>query len=1306
MNVELQQSNNIEVQKPNEKTDEPINIKPSEEVPIEENKEDELPAMPEQDPDKDLKKNLMFEQKNISAFQLYCHLSAKLEIIFMILGAIGSLGAGCAGPLMTLLFGDSLNDFGSVEGGQVDYDTLTPEQQKEFDAAILGGFGDTMDKMVKKFLYIGVGMFCAEFLNNCMWNLAGLRQIFHLKEKYFATILKQEQGWFDSNNAFEFATKVQAQLEQIELGLGDKFALILQMVAQLICGLVIAFISSWKLTLVMLCIAPFILICIMYLVTSMKRAIFLSRKTYEYAGGIAEEMLYNIKTVASFANFDFETQRFNRYVDKVHEYETEKAFKLGISIGGIVFFLNFTFVAAVLYGRKLVDDGDMKGGDVMKVIFSTIMAIMSLGSIAPNIKIIQEAAAASSDYFTLYERKPQIDTSESTFRPPRDEVKGKIEFKDIEFIYPSDEKKRKILNGLNLVFEPGQKVALVGESGCGKSTTVNLIERLYEPHAGQVLIDGVDIKKYDLKYLRSLIGYVQQEPVLFNKSIRENLIFGREETIKELGDVNQLMKEACEEAYAKEFIERNADQYEYTVGIKGSKLSGGQKQRIAIARAILCKPKILILDEATSALDNKSEKEVQRALDQISQKNVTTVIIAHRLSTIKNADVIYAIKDGKVYEKGTHKELLEKNGYYAGLVKSQLAQDELESKEENLPIMAKKKSSISRLSRMMSKKLSSHYSQSGVVENVIDPETQIKKLDNQNINVQHGKLFGQLKGHRSALVIGVLSSLITGAAVPVQGLVLARSINALLANDKDDSILYAMMFLVLAVVNGVFIFLKLWKFQEIGSVITTKIRKKVVDKYLKLHIGYFDIDENSPGALLTKLSLDTTQLNSLILSICGDAVSVAGVIIVGLALGFYFDWRLCLIALCFVPFIVVARVIVNKTRHGGRDSDKKINIEAGSVLSECVINTKTIYSFNFQQCAVDMYLNILRQATASFVKDSIVKGLLMGLGVFAVYASSATVFHYSYVFMKKHTLNMNTMNETMNTVMMLSNGVSQNLTGITEYSKAKKAFASVFSTLNTKTLIDPSEEANRGKVDPKDFKGKIEFKNVTFAYPTKPDQKILRNISFVIEPGQSAALVGYSGCGKSTIIQLIERYYDINEGEILLDGINIKDYDLYQLRKKIGLVSQEPVLFKRSVYENILYGRLDATREEVFNSAKRAAIEKFFNKKELGTKEDPVSGGEKQRLAIARAFLKNPTVLLLDEATSALDKESEIEVQKSIYELQKGRTSIAVAHRLSTIVDSDVIFVLEAGRIVEKGNHNELLKLGGKYATLYKYSEQ
>ena len=326
------------------------------------------------------------------------------------------------------------------------------------------------------------------------------------------------------------------------------------------------------------------------------------------------------------------------------------------------------------------------------------------------------------------------------------------------------------------------------------------------------------------------------------------------------------------------------------------------------------------------------------------------------------------------------------------------------------------------------KNSSSHYSGEKVISNIDDPILKLKQLEEEKQSVQRGKLFSLLSDNKGNMIISSIAALITGGLFPVQGLILARTINALSSNDdetiRDDGLFYAMMFLILAVVNGVFLFLKIWKFITLGSVITTKMRKLIIDKYLKLHVGYFDIDENSPGALLTKLSLDTTQLNSLVLSVIGDAVSVTGVTIVGLVLGFYYEWRLTLMNLCFIPFIIIARVFVNRTRHGGREGDKKMNIEAGSVLSECVINTKTIYSFNFQKPAVEMYLNILSAATKEFLRDSIIKGILMGFGIFAVYASNATVFHFAYVFIKNGTLQFEDMNQSMNVVMMLSNGIA------------------------------------------------------------------------------------------------------------------------------------------------------------------------------------------------------------------------------------------------------------------------------------------
>ena len=1286
----------------------------------------------------ELKKNLMFDEKEVSIFMIYGHLTEKIDIFFIVLAFIGSLGAGLSMPIMAYISSDLMGDVGNTSEYNDDPLILIDRVENAFNTQI------------RRFFIFGGISFIANFLCIAFWSLVGSRMCHRLKRQYFTTILSQEQGWFDANNAFEFATKVQAQLEQIEFGVGEKLGLVIQMLASCVISFIFAFIISWKIALVMLCVAPFIIIDILFLVNSLRTGIIMGRKTWEKAGGLAEEMLYNIKTVTSFANFEFETRRFNEKVELCYRLDLGTVFRLAICIGLLIFFLNLSFVIAVLYGRTLIgkDYNENKGkdytaGDVMCSALCTLMGIMGIGLTAPNIKVIQESCTACSDYFTLYEREPQMDYSQSIEKPPREQITGRIEMKNIKFIYPSDPNERVILEGLNLTFEPGKKIALVGESGCGKSTTVNLIERLYEATDGEILIDGLDIKKYDVKYLRSLIGYVQQEPVLFNKSIRDNLIFGREEQIRQLGDVDELIQKACDESYATEFISKLPDQLDYVVGIKGGKLSGGQKQRVAIARAILHQPKILILDEATSALDTKSEKEVQRALDNISQKNVTTVIIAHRLSTIKNADLIYAIKEGRVIEQGTHKELLAKNGYYAGLVRSQLAQDEIETKEE-LEIR-EKKSSLKRRNT--------------------DEEVQFQKKDNEiyieqdTVKVNPCRIVREvMREHCGVLVLAIIGAAGVGASQPINGFVMAKCLNGMNSMYQtiryDDTIFYAWFLLLIAFLQGVFNFLMIWMFTRIGVALARLYRKKILRKYLQFHMSFYDITKNSPGSLLTRLSIDTMQLNNLVFSTVGSSVQVSVTFVLGLIMGCIYEYRLCLFMFAFVPFIALAIIIRRSVNSGSGKRGVKANVEAGGILSECVTNTKTIYSYNFQQPAVEMYMDVLEYHRRKFMKDALIAGFFVGLGQFCLFGGQACVFIAAKHYILKGEIVSEDMGIALNIVLTSAGGMGNGLAQLGDIKKAIIAFKSIYSTIDQPTLINPFRKDNEGKISAKNIKGKIELRHVYFAYPTRPEQVILKDVSFTVYPGQQDALVGYSGSGKSTIIQLLTRFYDVEDGkgEILIDDVNIKDYNLYELRKKIGLVSQEPILFKRSVLENVRYGNLAATDEECIEAARQANIMKFFTKEKMhqildvqskqqalasnkkkkdvkkdekkdenkpkdpnapekegegkvGTKEDPVSGGEKQRLAIARAFLKDPTILLLDEATSALDKDSEKLVQASLDKLSANRTSIAIAHRLSTIEHCDQIFVLENGRLVEQGSHEQLMALKNKYYILHKYSD-
>ena len=1242
-----------------------------------------------------LKKLLVGSGKSVGVFQLYYTCADTTDKLMMFIGTIGSLGSGISMPLFALLFGNALGAFGDQNSA----------------ITIKNAIGN----MVFQFLIVGVAMFVSYFLHGLCWTWSGMRMIHKIKEDYFKIILKQEQGWFDKNNAFEFSTKVQSQITQIEGGMGDKLGNVMMSLSMFVTGIIIGLITSWQITLVMIACLPLMVIGVMIATTFLRQGARVARKAYEKAGGIAEEVLYTIKTVSSFANYDFEQSRYNLKVEEAKFHGVENGKKTGYGMSAIFFVLYGMYALAIWYGASLIDKNTINGngtvingGNVLTVLFSIIMAAVSLGSCAPNLKALSEATVAASDYFELKERISELDES-GTAKPHKEDIKGHIIFNDVVFSYPS-KPELKILKGINIVFEPGTSTALVGESGSGKSTIVNLVERLYQADSGSIILDGMDIKSLDIQYLRSLIGYVQQEPVLFNTTIRENVIFGRT-------NINDTMIwNALDKAYASEFVKEKGG-LDYLVGIKGSKLSGGQKQRIAIARAILTEPKLLILDEATSALDNKSEKEVQKALENVS-KGVTTIIVAHRLTTIQNAHKIIAMRMGEIIEVGNHQTLIAKEGYYASLVKSQISNNNDENKRkdslnyDNNDNDNKIQNKSLHMEDAENKNELIIAKQSNDDKNNEDQNNDNSKTKSKIPQIENarGKLFGYLKDKKALLFAGGISAACSGAIFPTYGILLAMAITALQQVDPTkilpDCSFLALMFVVLAVVAGLAQFFQNFAFGAIGETICEKLRKATFTKYLRVEMGYFDLPENSPGSLLTKLSSDTTQLNGVVLSMVGVLIQSVVCLLSGLILSLFYDWRLTLISLCFMPFIVLAGVLQHKLREGLIKADEKLDTEAGSILSESVINTKTIFSYNMQPTVINMYHNILEPARTKIYKSAIIIGILLGVGQFANFATYATVLYAGGNFITDPNattrISFDSMIRSIFSILFSAFGLSQAQQYMGDVGKAQMAIQSLFSVLEYQSQIDSFDDSNKNKQPANNIKGTIEFRNVTFAYPTKKDLMILKGVSFTIEQGDDVAFVGFSGSGKSTIVQLIERFYDVTSGEILIDGIDIKQYNLYELRKQIGIVSQEPTLFKQTVKENIRYGNLSASDDAVAIAAKNANIGYLFEGADAGTKDSPMSGGEKQRVAIARLLLKDPKVVLLDEATSALDADTEKQVQQTIELLMKGRTSISIAHRLSTIEHCNKIFVVESGVIVEQGNHQELMQSKGKYYGLHR----
>ncbi len=547
-----------------------------------------------------------------------------------------------------------------------------------------------------------------------------------------------------------------------------------------------------------------------------------SRENYENSGGIAEEVLYNFKTVSSFANYKFEIKRFNSKLDEAFNFSIKKIKKIS-TFFALLYFFNYVGISlGILVAAYLYTNGDQSSifghvispGDINIVINCILLSSLVISEASPNVKAIMESCSSAYHFYKLRDSTiiKESENLKSFQNSSARIVNSEIEFNKVVFSYPSNPQ-RKILDGISFKLKENSLNAIVGTSGSGKSTIISLIERFYEINAGEIKIGGLDISKMDKIYLRSQIGYVPQEPMLFNKSIKENILIGRENISDE-----QIHK-ACEMAHVNEFLSNLPNGLDTLVGVKGSKFSGGQKQRIAIARAILGNPKILILDEATSALDVKSEKEVQFAIDSIS-KQITTIVIAHRLSTIKNSDNIIVLEAGKIVEIGTNESLNAKQGYYFNLIKHQLYKEDKPHRKPSISslIMPERKSYGSIRKSTISGKVSVSIRRKlpdTIKEEkpyIKEESTQEEKIDEEKLKKHKKMLIDMVLEQKMLVFLALLSSVLLGICFPTLGLLISFYIDMIVSSDPDKIVklgwIYLFIFLLFAVVTGLSMYLQ------------------------------------------------------------------------------------------------------------------------------------------------------------------------------------------------------------------------------------------------------------------------------------------------------------------------------------------------------------------------------------------------------------------------------------------------------------------------------------------------------------------
>lgn len=614
-----------------------------------------------------LKGQITTASKRTGYFQLFRYANTREKWLLAFAASLSIIAGACL-PLFTIIMGGCANEFNNFFTGETtrnDFRTQINYYSRFFIYLFLG-------QMVTNTLSTYIHIYCGEVLTA------------RIRARYFDSLLNQNVAYFDKRGAGEVTTFISTNTNLIQEGISEKIAVVIGSFAALVTGIVISFIKFWKLALILLSLPVFVMVGMAVFMVGLVKHTNKALKHNADAANISEEAFSAIRTVCSFNLKDQLVEKYSEFLVESFKEGILKARAFG-GVIGIMWFTSYTAMALTFYmGSRFVKGGETNVGNVITILFAMLIATMNLAGIAPNFQSITNATAAAQKIFEAIDRVPFIN-SRSKEGNTLENVTGAISFKHVKLSYPSRPNVQ-ILKNFCLHIEPGKSVALVGPSGSGKSSIVNLLERFYAPTGGDILLDGNDISSFNLQWLRHQIGLVEQEPVLFTGSIFENVCLGLIGTPFESSPDSvklSMVEQACKDSNAWAFIEQMPKGIYSEVGPRGSLLSGGQKQRIAIARAIVKQPKILLLDEATSALDNKSEDIVQQALDRAS-KNRTTITIAHRLSTIRNADLIVVMSKGEIVEQGSHAELIELDGLYADVVKVQTLSPANDNHLENM----------------------------------------------------------------------------------------------------------------------------------------------------------------------------------------------------------------------------------------------------------------------------------------------------------------------------------------------------------------------------------------------------------------------------------------------------------------------------------------------------------------------------------------------------------------------------------------------------------------------------------------------